>query len=156
MKIATDITSYIYGTERSYNKILRKQLANSTKNFKSPAKLIVNGLSFYNLKSVKWTISQRTNFFIYDEYIIVNGLKIDITRLDNVEIVNVKTWFGLLKYSILYFKYESNFYSIGLQRVLEEDKKYFKDVQYSEVNNLSYTIILPFLIILYFIYVNFI
>ena len=154
MKIATYITSLIYGTQWSYNKITKGHLTNSQNNYHSPAKLIINNLSYSTLKSANWILAQRTNFFIFDDHIVIKNIKIDISKLHNVEIVLVKTWFGLLRYSILYFKYNSDFYSIGLQKVLVDDKKYFQNVKYSEVKNLSYTLILPVLIILYFIYTN--
>lgn len=154
MKIANYITSLIYGTKWSNNKIVKDLIANSRNNYRSPAKLIINNLSYSNLKSANWIVAQRTNFFIFDDHIVLKNITIDISKLHNVEIVLVKTWFGLLKYSILYFKYNSQFYSIGLQKVLIDDKKYFQKVRYSEVNNLSYVILLPVLIILYFIYTN--
>lgn len=106
------------------------------------------------MKSANWIVAQRTNFFIFDDQIVLKNITLDISKLQNVEIVLVKTWFGLLKYSILYFKYNSQFYSIGLQKALIDDKKYFQKVRYSEVNNLSYVLLLPVLIILYFIYTN--
>lgn len=45
MKIANYITSLIYGTKWSNNKIVKDLIANSRNNYRSPAKLIINNLS---------------------------------------------------------------------------------------------------------------